>query len=262
MANTPSNTNLMLGAGQLWFNRFDADIGYAHLGNCTSFELSFEDTVQKVINRMTSALGTYRKIVSERVANVSITGQEFNPDNLALVASGSVGALAQAGSTAVGEVLATAAQASIPTGGQRAFQTAFRNISAITIKQGATTLVAADDYVVEDAVLGLIRFNEAGTLYANGTQIDIDYTYAADTSPTVAGGSVNTIEGSLIFVGDPAAGGAMDILIHRFSVEPEGGLEFIGDDFLDWTLSGEALDDSTNNPNYPFWQLVDRQDYR
>ncbi len=258
MSITPSNTNLMLGAGQLWFNRADADKGYAHLGNCTSFELSFEDTVQKVINRMTSALGTYRKIVSERVANVSITGQEFNPDNIALVASGSVGALSQAGSTATGEVLATAAQAT----GERAYQTAFRNISAITIKQGASTLIAGDDYTVEDAVLGLITFHTSGGLFVAGTQIDIDYTYAADTSPTVAGGAVNTIEGSLLFVGDPAAGGAMDIKIHRFSVEPEGGLEFIGDDFLDWTLSGEALDDSTNNPNYPFWQLVDRQDYR
>ena len=261
MANTPSNTNLMLGAGVLWFNRFDADIGYAHLGNCTSFELSFEDTVQKVINRMTSALGTYRKIVSERVANVSVTGQEFNPDNIALVASGSVGALAQAGSTAVGEVLATAAQATIGSN-QRAFQTAFRNISAITIKQSATTLIAGDDYIVQDATLGLILFLPTGGQWTDGVQIDIDYTYAADTSPTVNAGSVNTIEGSLLFVGDPAAGGAVDILVHKFSIEPEGGLELIGEDFLDWTLSGEALDDSANNPTAPFWQLVDRNDYR
>lgn len=258
MAITPSNRNLMLGAGQIWFNRNDVDTGYAHLGNCTSFELSFEDQVTKVVNRMTSALGTYRRIVQERVGNVSITGQEFNPDNIALVTSGTVGALAQSSSTVTGEVLATAAQAA----GERAFQTAFRNISSVVITQGTTTLTVDDDYTIEDATLGLITFHTAGSNFTPGTQIDIDYSYAADTSATVAGGSVNTIEGALLFVGDPAAGPAVDIKIHVFSVEPQGALELIGDGFLDWQITGEALDDSANHPNDPFWKLIDRNDYR
>jgi hypothetical protein len=255
---TPSNLNLMLGAGQLWFNRTDADTGYAHLGNCTSFELSFDDTIQKVINRMTNALGTYRRITSERVANVSVTGQEFNPDNVALVTMGDVAALAQGAASASGEVLATAAQAV----GERAYQTEFRNISAVVIKQGATTLTLDDDYTIEDATLGLITFHTDGTDFVAGTQIDIDYSYAAATNPTVRGGSKTNIEGALIFIGDPAAGPAMDVKVHIFSVEPEGALEFIGDNFLDWTLAGEALDDSVNHPNAPFWEAVDRLDYR
>lgn len=261
MASTPNNLNLMLGAGQLWFKRNDADIGFAHLGNCTSFEMSFDDTVQKVINRMTSALGTYRKIVSERVGNISITGQEFNPDNIALVTQGTVGALNVTGSTAVGEVLATAAQATLGTS-ERAFQTAFREISAITIKQSATTLIVDDDYVVLDATLGLIKFLPSGAQWTDGVQIDIDYTYATVSNPTIAGGAVNTIEGELLFVGDPAAGPALDVQVWNFSIEPEGGLEFIGDNFLDWTISGEALDDSTNHPGEPFYRIVDREDYR
>ncbi len=258
MSITPNNTNLMLGAGQLWFDRNDADIGYAHLGNCTSFELSFDDTIQKVINRMSSALGTYRKITSERVGVVAITGQEFNQDNVALVTMGTVGVLSQGASSVTAEVLATALQAA----GERAYQTEFRQISAVVIKQGATTLTLDDDYTIEDAILGLITFHTAGTDFGAGVRIDIDYTHAADTSQTVRGGDSNNIEGTMIFIGDPAAGGAFDVKIHILSIEPEGGLEFIGDDFLDWQISGEALDDSTNFPDDPFWLLVDRADYR
>lgn len=258
MSITPSNLNLMLGAGELWFKRNDIDTGFAHLGNCTSFNVSFEDEEKKVVNRMNSSLGTYRRITSSRTGNVEITGQEFNPDNIGLVTMGTVGVLAQAGSTAVGEVLATAAQAV----GERAYKTEFRQISAVVLKQGATTLTIDDDYTIEDAVLGVITFHTSGTDFVAGTQIDADYTYAADTSPTVAGGTNNVIEGVLLFVGDPAVGGAMDIEVHKMSLKPEGALEFIGDDTLDWTLSGEALDDSVNFPNDPFWKLVDRADYR
>ena len=257
MSITPSNLNLLLGAGELWFNRADDDVGYAHMGNCTSFEMSFDDTVVKVVNRMTSALGTYRKITSERVGVVSITGQEFEPDNIALVTMGSVTALTQGSGSAVAEVLATAAQAR----GERAYTTLNRKISAVVIKQGATVLVLDDDYVINDVEIGLITFNTSGTLFVSGTQIDIDYSFAADTSIAVSGGSVNNIEGSVIFIGDPAAGGKFEVLIHKFSIEPEGGLEFIGDDFLDWTLGGEALDDSVTNPLFPFWQFIDRAVY-
>jgi len=254
----PDNTNLLLGAGQVFFDRSDVDQGLVHLGNCTQFQVSFEDETREVINRMTASLGTYRKVTSKRTCRVNIVGQEFNPQNAALVTMGSLAALAQTSSSVTGEVLATAAQ--MIEGAY--YQTAFRQISSVVLTQGTTTLVEGTDYNITDATLGLIEIIEGGANLTAATQIDADYSYAADSSMSIRGGDTGNIFGRLVFIGDPAAGPAMDVEVHNVSIEPEGGLDFIGDDFLEWTLNCEALDDSANHPNDPFFLAVDRDDYR
>lgn len=254
----PDNTNLLLGAGAIYFDREDVDQGLVHLGNCTQFRIEFEDEKREVINRMTRSQGTYRKVTSRRTGRLNIVGQEFNPANHALVTMGSVGALSQAGSTVTGEVLATADQALAGA----YYTTEFRKISAITIQQGTTTLVEDTDYVVVDATRGLIQILENSPAFTASTQIDIDYTYDADTSATVRGGDTGDIYGRILFVGDPAAGPAQDVEVWRVSIEPEGGLDLIGDDFLEWTLNCEILDDSANHPDEPYYLAVDRDDYR
>jgi hypothetical protein len=254
----PDNTNLLLGAGQVFFKRSDVDKGYVHLGNCTQFRVEFEDEKREVINRMTSAQGTYRKVTSKRTGRLNIIGQEFNPDNQALVTMGSKTALAQGASSVTGEVLATTAQA--VEGAY--YRTEYRNISAVTLTQGTTSLVEDDDYEIIDATLGLIHILEGGGQWTDGVQLDADYTYAADTSTVVRGGDTGDIYGSFLFIGDPAAGPAMDVEIWNVSIEPEGGLDLIGDDFLEWTLNCEILDDSANHPTAPYYQAVDRADYR
>ncbi len=255
----PSNTNLLLGAGQVFFDRNDVDQGLAHLGNCTQFRIEFEDEKREVVNRMTSAQGTYRKVTSKRTGRLTIVGQEFEPKNAALVTMGTLSVLAQSASSASNEIIATAAQAVEGA----TYQTEFRNISVLVLKQGATTLVLDDDYVITDAVLGLITILVGGGQWVPATQIDAtSYTYAADTSTVIRGGDTGTIEGKLIFVGDPAAGPAMDVQCWICSIEPEGGLDFIGDDFLEWTLNCEILDDSANHPDEPYFLAVDRDDYR
>lgn len=251
----PDNTNLLLGAGAVYFDREDVDKGLVHLGNCTQFRVEFEDEKREVINRMTSSQGTYRKVTSRRTGRLNIIGQEFNPQNAAMVTMGSVGALAQGASSVTNEVLATAAQAQDGA----YYTTVFRNISAITITQGTKTLVLDTNYTVVDATRGLIRII---TQVDPGVQIDIDYTYAADTSATIRGGDTGDIYGRILFIGDPAAGPALDVEVWRVSIEPEGGLDLIGDDFLEWTLNCEILDDTVNHPTEPYFRAVDRADYR
>lgn len=254
----PDNTNLLLGAGQVFFKRNDVDQGYVHLGNCTQFRIEFEDEKREVVNRMTSAQGTYRKVTSKRTGRLNIIGQEFNPDNQALVTMGSKSALTQSSSSVTGEVLATAAQ--FVEGAY--YRTVYRGISSLVLTQGTTTLVEGTDYNIIDATLGIIEIIPGGANITAATQLDADYSYAADTSTTIRGGDTGDIYGSILFVGDPAAGPAMDVEIWSLSIEPEGGLDFIGDDFLEWTLNCEILDDSSNHPNEPYYLAVDRDDYR
>lgn len=254
----PDNTNLLLGAGSVYFEREDVDQGLVHLGNCTQFRLEFEDETREVINRMTQSMGTYRKVTSKRTGRLSIIGQEFNPSNHALVSMGSESALSQGASTVTGEILATAAQ--MIEGAY--YQTAYRQISSVVLTQGTTTLVEGTDYEITDAELGLIHIIPGGANLTAATQIDADYSYAADTSTVVRGGDTGNIYGKIVFTGDPAAGPAYDIQVWRVSIEPEGGLDLIGDDFLEWTLNCEILDDSANHPNEPYYLAVDRADYR
>lgn len=258
MTVAPDNTNLLLGAGELFFKRSDVDQGFQHLGNCSSFQTSFEDDVREMTNRMTKSLGTYRKALASRKGRLVITGHEFSLKNQALVTMGTISALAQSASSVTAEVLATTAQAVEGA----TYQTAFRNISSVVLKQSATTLILNDDYIIKDATLGLITILVGGGQWTDGVQIDADYSYAADTSPTIRGGDTANIYGTLLFKGDPAAGPTMDITIWNISIEPEGGLEYIGDDWGDWTLNAEILDDSVNHPDEPFYLAVDRQDYR
>ena len=51
MALAPSADNIILGAGELFFDRFDANnarTGYFHMGNCSKFAISLVDDIIKL----------------------------------------------------------------------------------------------------------------------------------------------------------------------------------------------------------------------
>lgn len=260
MANAPSNLNVTLGRGEIWLRRTDAG-GFIHMGNCISLSIGFEDQIVRSMNKMRAGGGTYRRVVVDRQCNVTIEGQEFNADILGLALSSGV---PQAGTQIAGSATDEVLAVDDDVLGDRAYQTAFRRIDpdSVVISQGATTLVADNDYTITDPVAGIITFHSDGDNFVAGTQLDIDYDYDADANPIIGPGAVNQIEGTLLFKGDPATGMAKDMIMWRVAFSPEGDLEVIGDDFLTWTLSGEALDEGATYPDHPFYRIYDRNDFR
>lgn len=95
---TPSAKNLLLGAGQVFFDRWDANgnsTGLRHLGNVPKFNLKTEvDKVQKK-SSMNAARTLYAEAIREIKSSADLTLEEFDPANLALALLGDEGVITQ-----------------------------------------------------------------------------------------------------------------------------------------------------------------------
>ena len=103
---TPSPKNLLLGAGPIYFDRWDDDgnpTGLRNLGNTDKF--TFKTEVQKVTKQssMDKSRRTYAEAVKETDASGSLTLTEFDPANLALGLFGEEGVITQEAQTITDE---------------------------------------------------------------------------------------------------------------------------------------------------------------
>jgi hypothetical protein len=129
-------------------------------------------------------------------------------------------------------------------------------VSAVTVTgpSGTPTYVANTDYKV-DAVPGRIYIVEGGGI-ADAANIEVDFTYATITLPTVRGMNQTTIKGYLRFIGDPARGPKYECEIWRASVRADGAIGFIADEYSSFTLTGDIESDAVNHTNEPHYRLI------
>lgn len=245
----PSSDNVLLGAGEWYFNRFDAngvETGYFHLGNCDDARVvvSTEELIMK--NAMRAARGIYKRVIKESSAELKIRKLEFDLISMAIAYLGDVSETAQGAATVTDEALT-------PAGGLvkgRYYTTSKRGISAVTVKKGATPLVSGADYLIKDAARGVILILETATLagLADGDDLTIDYTAAALTGATalktIRALNSPRIEGKGLFISDNQAGPNWDYEFWNLNLKPDGEIALIGEDFGSYNLSGAAQDDS------------------
>ena len=259
----PSPKLTSLGAGQLFFDRF-LDTGLPSgamfsLGNCSNFGIAVKVTTKQVENFLTAAGGIYDQANLDKTQTVKIDGYEYGPDQFAMITMGQLPtAVTQtANPTITAEALASATV----TKKGRAFQTAFRSITVTDVKQGATTLVLNVDYVVKDAALGIIYFPETGAV-DDTMAVTIDYACAAlvatDGVRQINAGMEANIIGKLLFVPEPRRGPSWEVLVPIVTFTPTGDLNFIGTDYGKWTVEGQILDNSANDPTNQWYRLTRR----
>jgi hypothetical protein len=248
----------MLGKGSILLDLFDANglpTGLRHLGNCTKFELDLKDDVAELYQSLNKSVTLVATAVKKRQPKISITGTDFSSDHQAIVqmASGK-STLAIASGTVTAEVLVTAAQVANAKG--RYFRTATMNYDPTTtppvLLQNAVTLVAGTDYVLADPVTGLIYF-PAGSSIDSTHQITITYHTLVGNFDQVAGATVPFQSGHLLFVPDPVDGQKIGCDIWRVNLHPNGANGLIADDYGNWQLEGNILDDTANHPTDPFY---------
>lgn len=253
MSFTSNGNQVLLGRGKVFFNRLSAagvPTGYKFLGEVSKLELSTEDDVLEMRDHTVASTPVLKKVVRQRDGKVSLTFHEMDKENLSYALMGSVSAFTQTS----GSVTAEALTASVVKG--HSYKTVARQISAVTVKQGVTTLVLGTDYDIADAATGLIHIKESSVTVTDGSAITIDYTKAAIAAPGLArvrGGDATFIEGALLFVGDPAAGPSADVEIWKLSISPSGVLGLIQDEFAGVDLEGTILSDTTNHPTEPLY---------
>lgn len=260
MALAPSSDNILLGKGELFFDRFNASgtqQGYFHLGNCSRFAIVTADDRIKLNTSQDAAAGLLKAVTRKREITVEITSNEMGIANLALALMGDESTFTQTSSAITGEILSTA-----PTKG-RFYKTAGRNLSGVVITQGTVTWAVSTDYTVYDSSAGIIQVkSNASTAVNTAAAATIAYTRATLSLDTVLGGTKTKIEGKLLFVPDPTSGPQFDVEVFKVSASPGGELGLISEDFGEYTITMDVLDDSAGAyggaSTYPYYRLIQR----
>ncbi len=230
-------------------------------GNVEQLSLATSDTKLTKKSSRVAANVVYKEITSEREVILTVQGDEFNTDVLAVLLAGNKSTVAGAGG---GTISAGAEVHAAPGELDIIVQTVHPLISAVTVKQGMTTF-GADDYTIVDAARGLIRLipaSEGGDMNPAAT-FTIDYTYAALAASTkIDGGTQSVTEASIHFAADNAQGPNRDGFFYRVSLTADGDLGFIQQgDLGTWTLKAKLLDDSAGDfggsDESPLYELAD-----
>lgn len=253
----PSSDNLLLGKGQVLFDRLDPITGLSlggmlHLGNVDTFSITTDDDKVQKFSSMTAANPLYKETNRRRNVTLKMTGTEFNAENVALIQMGSVSTLVQAATAVVAEALA-------PTTIKGTFLKLAKlgPYTGLAVKFGAATGVLGTDYNVINAKAGVIQILP-GT--AQTGAVTADYTptaYTATTGPKVVSGAASpTIMGKLTFLGDPTVGPAVMVEVWKAMLTPDSALDLISDDYATLGLSLSMLDDTANHPASPRYQTT------
>lgn len=245
----PVASNLLLGKGKIYFNRIvgGVGVGLRFMGNCSSLEISTEDETRSKYSSADAAAGLLKKALIRRTPKLSLTLDEFTRENVALALMGDETSYSQAATPIVAEILSTA-----PVAGMH-YRAAKRAMTSVVVKRGATTLVLDTDYRIISAEAGLIYLISG----AGSGNLTIDYTPTAITAQDMVDAAESSvIEGELQFIGDPSAGPKWDVLVWKASISPDGGFGLISDDFAEFKITAEVLQDAVNHPTQPYFRAI------
>lgn len=246
----------LLGKGSILFDMFDANgnlTGYQHMGNCSDIEHEIKDSEEQLYQSMNSVPALIDTAVKQRDITVSITGTDFAFSHLALgQAAAGVTTLATGTIAVVGEALASATA----TKKGKYFATLGRNIGTVVVHQGGSPLTAGTDYVVVDALGGLIYFPVTSTV-SDITAVTVDYTPTAVNISQIAGCTVPYVKGRLRFVPDPVSGKKIGVEWWRCNLSPEGKLALVADKYGNWQLKARVLFAADINANAPYYLISD-----
>lgn len=257
---TASAANVLLGRGQLYFDRFTnagSSTGLRYLGTCSKLAITTNDEKAKIYNYSRSDAPLLDEALVRREVSVAISLQEFTTENLALALMGEEALFTQTATPVTDEVVTT----SVKKG--RVYQVVGRRIGAVTVEKApSTALVLGTDYDIADAELGLIHIREGSVTVVDGDTIQVSYTPAAIASPGIGrilAANATRILGKLVYVGDPAAGVEWDLEVWKLSLSPTGEVGFITEtEYGGFEISGLVLSDETGHPAYPFYRLTRR----
>lgn len=196
-----------------------------------------------------------KEVIISQEANVTISFEEINWDNLALFFSGTTIAGVSADNAAVAGFVdqiqyGTAAGEKVPPGrwydlrngvaGARAYDL---NLTNTVIKIGATTLVVTTDYELDNK-LGLVFIKNSATVIGTAAGDDLIATITAKATAKlmdeVKALTTTPVPIALKFVSENAADSdrMSEYQIHKIGLKATGDLSLISDDFAACGLEG------------------------
>jgi hypothetical protein len=248
---TDSVENEYIGAAECYFGAFAPgtfdSLGLLPLGNVTNIEIGQNNDVIFRRNFMRPTKPKRLQINRARDFDVNMAIAEYAPENVRLALSATEARLAQVATPVVDEPVEGMDAAPVPGG---IIVTAKQGpITAFSIDFGGVAGVLGVDYEVIDATIGIYRVLP-GTILTGA--VTISYTPTLYTAP--AGrvqlniGDADTIEGELVIFVNPTHGPKKLYHFPRVSVQPNGALSLLSEDFQEIPLKFTTLDASSIVP--------------
>lgn len=240
--------NYTLGAGKLFFDRFDTDgnpTGEFYIGNTTSLTGSTDETREEHYSSDEKERAKDASVVTQSDVTVGFTTDDIQPENLAMLWKGTAEVLA------VGAVSSTTENVTVNRGrwyqlgvslthptGARAL-----TVSAVTDDAGTPVAIPGGAGGVNydlDLELGRIFIKEDAPDITDGDVIKVTYTAAAH-SRTVIISKGEAIRGSLRYIADNTTGVNRDDYWPLVEISPDGDYEFKADSWQEMSFTGEVL---------------------
>ena len=224
-----------IGSGDVYYNRVVAgvDQGWLLFGNATKFEIKENATIKERKSRGKSDYGQVKDSVGLKdAAEISITLDDLDKDNLALAFLGEVSTIAVTGASATAEVQTAYSGKSL--------KLTYGKVSAVVVKDvtDLITYVLGTDYNVLSATLGLIEVIAGGSI-SDGDVLHIDYTYATVAGDRVKGGTAPSVKLALLLDGENFADQSeSQVNVWEAVLTPETGVDFLSEDFATLDLNG------------------------
>ncbi len=253
---TPDPNNLYVGAGEVWFDRFDAagiSTGLRHLGNVETLGITATvETIQKK-SSMEGARSLLKEVVIGSEAEIELLLNEYDSHNVALILLGTQALFNQASEAAiVDESMNNALDFVL----DRWYTVGRLKITVTDLKSGVTPLVLNTDFE-KDEEAGMMRVITGGSELV--ATINWSGSVAAMlTEPKVEAMTVGRIEGRLRYKSalDQAAGPRKIVDIWKTTLNPDGALSLINEEFGAFTLRGKAQKDATRPVGEQFFRSV------
>lgn len=225
-------TNQTLGRGRIYFKK-TGDSGYRYIGNTPAFGLSVTSDTLKHFSSDTGVKVQDKEIVISTEYAGSLTTDNVNHENLAMMFLGTSATVAVASATGASVTFNDVVLGNV-------FDLGKRNVSNVVI----TGKTLGTDYTV-DAVNGLLTIPETSTIVA-GSDVTVTFDNAAYSyDRTVSAGTA--VEGSLMFIANNPEGDDIDYRIPDVKMMPNGELAIKAEEWqqLPFNLVISAPDDGS-----------------
>lgn len=247
------NNDYTLGKGKFYFRQFQpgtqtpvAASGFRRLGNVPEAAVTRSN---EKLDHTSSEGGINVKDDSVTTAQdqaIAFTTDNVNLDNLALWFGSEINEVIEAGGVVAGEALPDVAfDVYYQLGETAEYPQGVRNVSAVSVKKGATVGVPGVDFKVE-AKTGMVEIIEGGA-FASGDDLTVDYTVPAGTRKMVVDGN-STIEGELKFMADNPKGSNKDTHWPRVQISADGDYSLISTDWQTVGFTAEVLQHESGAP--------------
>ncbi len=236
--------NLVLGAGKLFFDRWDEDdlpTGEFYIGNTTTLTRSVDEQRQEHYSSDTAEREKDASIVTRSDVKIGFTTDDIQPENIAMMFKGIAELLTVAPDAAAtftienvkkGRWYQLGVDSDNPTGVRAVTFTSLAHGGAIDNTGGV-------NYEV-DATLGRVYIQDDAPAITEGWDLVATYDVEGSTR-TVYIGQGEQVRGSLRYIADNTAGENNDFYWAKVELSPDGDYEFKGDSWNEMSFSGEVL---------------------